>query len=279
MSANHVLIGHTERINLIKKLNHNQIVSVSDDKTIRIWNISDGMLVRTFTQHSSRIQALEILEENRFATGSCDNSIRIWSHTHHEFRFNAHNDCILYLKRINSTHLASSSTDKLIKLWNLKTKEFVRDFIGHESGSIRSLEYLNNRTLISVSSDGTIKFWNIDTGSLLNSLWHNSFGRFLAIFNNFTQLFLSHNHIIRTFDLSTSNSILNSSFPANGTISIGVQHCFEVLLNGTFILATNNGFVVLWTGHSEQPLGYFHNSKIITAIADLKNPCKILLIK
>lgn len=54
------------------------ILSGSFDKTIRLWDISTGNRIRTFTGHTREVVSLAYLSYRTFASGSNDCTVRIW---------------------------------------------------------------------------------------------------------------------------------------------------------------------------------------------------------
>ena len=104
------------------------MASSSDDKTVRIWNLT---------------------------TNTC------------KFILTGHNFAVYGLKQIISTILLSGSYDTTIKLWNIATGQLIRTLTGHSGAIYRSVDLMNSQTLVSGSGDGTIKLWNWSTGECL----------------------------------------------------------------------------------------------------------------
>ena len=59
-------------------LDANRLVSGSDDKTIKIWNVEDGTVKRTLTGHTHYVNALKGLDNGDLVSGSEDGTIKIW---------------------------------------------------------------------------------------------------------------------------------------------------------------------------------------------------------
>ena len=56
-------------------------LSGSEDKTIKLFNVNDGAVLRTFKHHTSAVMSLALLPDGlRFVSGAADNTARI---THH----------------------------------------------------------------------------------------------------------------------------------------------------------------------------------------------------
>lgn len=72
--------GHTSVINCVKFTTDGQyIVSGSRDKTIKVWNASNGTLVTTLNGHTGEVRALDISDDGtRIVSASVDSTIRVW---------------------------------------------------------------------------------------------------------------------------------------------------------------------------------------------------------
>ena len=56
-------------------------LSASGDKTVKLFNVNDGTVLRTFTHHTGPVRSLALLPDGlRFASGSFDGSTRIVEH-------------------------------------------------------------------------------------------------------------------------------------------------------------------------------------------------------
>ena len=58
-------VGHTNLVCSVKFLNENQIVTCSDDKTIKIWDIATGECIKTFLGYSDTVCRILILSCGR----------------------------------------------------------------------------------------------------------------------------------------------------------------------------------------------------------------------
>ena len=72
--------GHSERVTTVTKTRDNKyIVSGSDDKTIRIWNILQKTQESVLQGHTSSVLTLAVTSDNKYIVSSSkDNKIRIW---------------------------------------------------------------------------------------------------------------------------------------------------------------------------------------------------------
>ena len=53
-------------------------LSASDDKTVKLFNVNNGAVLRTFTHHTAAVTCLALLPDGlRFVSGSWDNTARV----------------------------------------------------------------------------------------------------------------------------------------------------------------------------------------------------------
>ena len=56
-------------------------LSASNDSTVKLFNVNDGAVLRTFTHHTDQVYFLALLPDGlRFVSGSYDNTARIAYH-------------------------------------------------------------------------------------------------------------------------------------------------------------------------------------------------------
>lgn len=76
------LVGHDNWVRDIKFLaDGTHLVSVSDDRTMRVWDIKEQRCVKTIQDaHGQFVQCIDYCERNpRIATGGADNTVNIWA--------------------------------------------------------------------------------------------------------------------------------------------------------------------------------------------------------
>ena len=62
---------------VVVKLNENTIVSGSDDKTLRVWDLTNDTS-RVLRGHTNSVFSVMKLNETTIVSGSWDNSLRMW---------------------------------------------------------------------------------------------------------------------------------------------------------------------------------------------------------
>ncbi|RMZ96870.1 WD40 repeat-containing, partial [Brachionus plicatilis] len=152
------LVGHTSVVNQIIELPNGNLVSCSDDKTVKVWNISNGTVIKTMT-HTSLVYSIAVL---------------------------------------NNGYLASGLSDGTIKIWNVETNQMVRNLTGHSSIICyhNCLHVLQDGYLLSGSHDDTMKVWDPSDGTIELSLLHKSSVRQIAVLPSGNYISSSHYEII-----------------------------------------------------------------------------------
>jgi WD40 repeat protein len=74
------LLGHTDIVNSIAiSPDGKTLISGSNDKTIKLWNLGTGDLIGTLSEHTNSVNVVAISSDGqRFASGSSDNTIKVW---------------------------------------------------------------------------------------------------------------------------------------------------------------------------------------------------------
>ncbi len=171
----HALMGHSDWVwSIAPSPNGQALASGSRDKTIKLWDLPTGSLVRTLTGHTSDVFSVAISPDGRtLASGSNDKTIKLWDiKTGELLRTLAGHSHEVWSVAISpdGRTLASGSNDKTIKLWDIKTGELLRTLAGHRSDILSVAFTPNGQTLASGSKDRTIRLWDLSTGNSLHTL-------------------------------------------------------------------------------------------------------------
>ncbi|OMJ70397.1 hypothetical protein SteCoe_31644 [Stentor coeruleus] len=129
-----VFKGHTEPINSIVMTSDNHyIISGSNDKTIRIWNLlAERQSELVLKGHESRVSSVAITSDDKFiVSGSWDKTIRLWDMQKkcQEGIFLGHEDIINVVAVTNDKQFIVSGSgselkneDNTVRIWNLNDK-------------------------------------------------------------------------------------------------------------------------------------------------------------
>jgi serine/threonine protein kinase len=169
------LTGHTDSVWPVAISSDGKtLVSGSNDKTIKIWNLQTEELKSTLTGHTDLVNSVAISSDGKtLVSGSNDKTIKIWNLQTEELKstLTGHTYWV-YSVAISSDGktLVSGSGDKTIKIWNLQTGELKSTLTGHTDSVWSVAISPDGKTLVSGSNDKTIKIWNLQTGELKSTL-------------------------------------------------------------------------------------------------------------
>lgn len=127
------LMGHTATVNKVRLLPGNsELLSCSDDLTLRLWDISSQSVTRVFQGHSAPVTSIEL------------NNIHGPSNS------------------ASGRSFLSASLDRTIRVWDLETGECKHIFTGHQA-SVNCID-VDTLRMISGSNDESVKVWDVKTG-------------------------------------------------------------------------------------------------------------------
>ncbi len=76
------LTGHDKPIYSLKLLNEIILASCSNDKAIKLWDITSGQKLRTLRGHTDLVHCLILLDDEiKLASCSADSTIKLWNIT------------------------------------------------------------------------------------------------------------------------------------------------------------------------------------------------------
>lgn len=283
------LKGHSSMVHAIAISPDGQfIASGSNDKTIKLWQLGTGKLVRQlgrwFSGHSSMVHsaAFSPISPNLsyqgesgksagvadinwgiLASGSWDNTIKLWDvNTGREIR-----TLIGHTNWVNSVafspdgkFLASGSADCTIKLWQVHTGREIQTLTGH-SDSVLSVAYSpkmpatnskDRQLLASGSNDYNIKLWQVYTGRNICTLRGHSFFVNCITFSQDGEIIASGSgdNTIKLWDVNTGREIRTLVGHSDSVWSVAFSQNGQLLASGSW-----DNTIKLWHVHSGQEIG------------------------
>lgn len=164
------LIGHSNRITALCKIDGMTLVSASVDSTLRIWNIDQKICTKVIKLPSFvEVHCLTLLSSGLLACGTIDlenqhapiylydlkqkDSLVMELEGHHMGIIGEHS-----IINLQNNHFASADINGLIKIWDNSTKKCLQTF--ETEGGIPTLAMLSNGYLINVNYyDYLINVW------------------------------------------------------------------------------------------------------------------------
>lgn len=146
------------------------------DKTIRLWDVRAGKILRFIEGHSDGVRCVTFSPDGQIlasGSSSIDKTIKLWNvKTGQEKKsFKGHSDLIYALAfSPDGQMLVSGSQDKTIKLWDVHTGREMSTIHAHTDW-VRSISMsADGHIIASGSDDRTIKLWSLLTGQQLCTL-------------------------------------------------------------------------------------------------------------
>ncbi|KAB8331793.1 WD40 repeat domain-containing protein [Scytonema tolypothrichoides VB-61278] len=194
----HTFTGHSDKVTSVAICpDGNILVSGCADKTIKIWNLSTGKVIRTLTGNIGEISSVAISPDGNFlVVGSCEHP------------------------RNN------------VKVWHLATGKLLHTLLGHQK-PVNSVVISPDGQILA-SGSNKIKIWNLHTGDRISTLWHSSAVYGVAISPDGTILASgSSDHKIRLWNPITGEPLRTLSGHSGEVKAIAISPNGEFLISGS----------------------------------------------
>jgi WD40 repeat protein len=162
-----------------------ELISASDDKTIRVWDVGTGRIVRTIRGEigdgdPGKIYALALSRDGRLlaaggrtgATGQRQ-PIRLYDLNEGTLigLFQGHDDAVLSLDfSPDGDRLVSGSTDDTAIIWDVASRKALHRLSGHK-GDVNAARFTADASgVVTASDDNTLKLWDARDGALISTL-------------------------------------------------------------------------------------------------------------
>ena len=176
------LDGHTDDVHVVRVFNQEQrLASVSDDHTLRIWDLERDEVLHTIAAHESTIPGMDVSHDGtRIATAGRDDLIKIWDaeNGEHLATIAGHGDDVMSVDfHPSGEFLASASYDRTVRIWRREGdqwKPVARMDAGKKRGAFSVAFSPDGTTLAAGADDGIRLFdWRRQTQQrhLTNHRW------------------------------------------------------------------------------------------------------------
>jgi len=175
------LIGHSDWIrSLAFSPDSKTLLSSSNDRTVRLWDIETGRLLHLLTGHRDRIKCVGMSPDGQLLLScSADGQVRAWDRNllTHKKTGDSHYIVKASSKVITLTNalpispnpqcpiFATGAEHGKISIWNLKTGQWQRTIQAHSSPILSLAFSADGQWLASGSQNYTIKLWDLNNTS------------------------------------------------------------------------------------------------------------------
>jgi WD40 repeat protein len=142
------------------------IVSGSEDKTVRLWNLQGNPVGQPFQGHDDAVLSVAFSPDGQYiVSGSEDKTVRLWNLQGHLIRqlFQGYEDFITSVAfSPDGQYIVSGSNYGTLRLWDIEGNPHRQSFQGHEY-FITSVAFSpDGQYVVSGSRDETVRLWDIE---------------------------------------------------------------------------------------------------------------------
>jgi len=151
-----------------------RVVSGSSDRTIRVWDVTNGAELLCLSKHEGSVNAVAWSPDGRrVISGSDDQTVRVWdAATGAELlSLPGHGNRVKSVScSPDGQRLVSGSADCTVRVWDTSSGTQLRCLSEHEK-EVTSVSFSSDgRYIVSGGDDGTVRVWDAATGAQLRCL-------------------------------------------------------------------------------------------------------------
>jgi division protein 1 len=233
--------GHVDIVTALS-YNNGELVTGSNDKTIRQWDLNTGHLLQTIDVMwaSSMINSTINFGNNKNNSNiNSNNSTLINNSTEYPY---------ISTLQVFDAALASGSNDGIVRLWDLRSGEIIRQLFGH-TGAITTLQFDKNFNLVTGSADRSLRIWDLRTGGLLDSFSYDNPIKKIMFDDLKIVSVVENERGLHIYDRVEQNHwVLGGDLlDSNGTVSEKSDFVNDMVFNGNYLVEGRaNGVVHIW---------------------------------
>ncbi|WP_017651655.1 WD40 repeat domain-containing protein [Fortiea contorta] len=215
------------------------IVSGCADKTIKLWSLHSGKLIRTLTGNSGPVSSVAVSSQGNFlAVGSCEHpqsNVKVWNYKTGKLLHTllGHQKPVNLVVISPDGEILASGSNK-IKIWDLQKSDRICT-LWHSSAVYTAAISPDGTILVSGGADTKIRLWNPRTGEPLQTLVaHKDQVKSLAITTDGTTLLSgSADKTIKIWHLSTGKLLHTFTAHAREVTTLAVSADGRTLFSGS----------------------------------------------
>ncbi len=265
-------LGHISFVRVIAfSPDSSTLQSGGTDENIKLWDVSTGECLKTFTEHPEQMRAVAFSSQGKILACACDDpTVSLWKLSTNQCYKILHGHSGRVLSAVfgpRSKILASASSDKTVKLWDVSTGECLRTLQGHTS-LVWSVAFSSDgKTIVSGSDDQTVRCWDCSTGECLKTL-QGHIGRVRSVaFAPKGKIIASgsDDQTVRCWDCSTGECLRTLRGHTSLVLSVAFNCEGNILASGS-----DDQTVRIWdvsTGHALRNLQGYNNGVLSVAFA------------
>ncbi len=162
------LEGHTDRVYGLVQLDNDTLVSLSWDRSVRIWDWRAGKELGRLPSFDTHVVVIAALPHARVAAGFENGDIALCSAADAQCprSLKGHTRSIAALVMLDVKTLVSSSNDGTVRFWDIESGKLTH-MLDAKSGKALGLAPLPEKRLAVGGEDGKIRIWDIDRSNII----------------------------------------------------------------------------------------------------------------
>ncbi|ETO09798.1 hypothetical protein RFI_27579 [Reticulomyxa filosa] len=250
------LEGHSEEVNGIQlSPDGTKIISYSNDKTVRIWDVLSGKQLQLLKGHSDIVNSAQFSPDGlTIVSCSRDETVRLWdvlSGKQIQILEDDADDVNAAQFSPDGSKVVSCSEDNAIRIWDISSGERTQLLQGH-SDWVNAVQFSPDGTkVVSCSDDETIRIWDVLSGEQLQVLEGHSerVTKVQFLSNGSKVISCSNDKTIRIWDSSSAQQI--QIFEGHSGAINGIQFSSD---NSIILSYSQDKTIRLWNALSGEQI-------------------------
>ena len=233
-------LGHSSGVNsVVFSPDGAFVLTGSNDKTARLWDVATGREVRRFEGHSDRVRSVAFSPDGRSVLTSGDSSARLWdAATGRELRrFKGHSTAVTSVAFSPDGRFVLTGSVDNARLWDTATGRQLQSFDEGRFSDVTSVAFSRDGGLVlNGSNDKTARLWDAATGRQLRRLEGHSAAVKSATFSPDGRFVLtgSDDKTARLWDTATGRELRRFKGHSGGVTSSAFSPDGRVVLTGSW---------------------------------------------
>lgn len=176
--SSQVLSGHSGVVRSLEYLPDGRVVSGSQDRSVRVWDIANGTCLRELIGHSGTVWGVLqlVVAGCLLSISSSDLVIRMWDVDTGQCTqiLSGHTGHVTCMLELSDGNLASGCRDSSVRVWQISAHGCVCTRVFKGFGQVTCIVQLPGRLVGGFGWECTIYVWETTTGSLLRCVYTES---------------------------------------------------------------------------------------------------------